>query len=89
MTIRWIGTNKEDCIENFNKWFDGADPNARYYQNKDGKWVIEAEAVKSSIPAVQVRDAEGKSVIMTTDEYDKIKPAKIAIAEIAEEVLPQ
>lgn len=77
MAIKWSGTNEQDCIENYKKWFDGADPNAKMYQNGDGMWVIEADAVKAFIPAVQVKNAEGKSVVMTTEEYEKIKPAKI------------
>jgi len=75
--VVWSGINEADCIENYRKWFDGADPNARYYQNSDGMWVIEADAVKAFIPAVQIKNAEGKSIILTTEEYDKIKPKKV------------
>jgi len=73
MAIRWTGINETDCIENYKKWFKDADPNAKYYQNGDGLWVIEADAVKVNIPAVQITNPDGKKVIVSMEDYAKMK----------------
>lgn len=85
MAIKWTGINEQDCIENFKKWFKDADPNAKYYQNGDGMWVIEADAVMASIPAIQITGADGKKVVISMEDYKKT----LGVIAEAKEVMPE
>ena len=67
--IKWSGVSEADAIATFNALFKDADPNAKYYQNNDGVWVIEASAMKTNIPAVTIDGEDGKPVLLSPDEH--------------------
>jgi len=70
--IKWSGVSEADAKANFDTLFKDADPDAKYYQNADGVWVIEASAMKTNIPAVTIDHPSGP-VLLTLEEHEHWK----------------